>query len=319
MIGRALIIGSAGQDGRYLAEFLSKKGYWVAGADRADRSESSAALDAYWRCDLRNPLLISSAIDRSTPSEIYYLAAQNFSSEDKQLRTAPVADVLTVNLTGAAVTLSSITAEFPTCRFFYAGSCHVFGNAVAAPQNEETPHNPTTPYGISKAAGLRLCRYFRESHGVFAVGGILFNHESPLRRPPFVTARIAHAAALVSLGKGEKIAVHDTDAAVDWGAASDFVEAMWLALTHPTPDDYVIATGIPHTVAEFAHAAFNHIGARWEDWVVSGPSGSVRQSAPYVGDSTRIRRATGWEPRTSFRTLVETMVDAHTHNPDLEK
>lgn len=319
MTARALIIGSAGQDGRYLAEFLSKKGYWVAGVDRTDRSESSAALDAYWRCDLRNPSLIPSAIDRSIPSEIYYLAAQNFSSEDEQLRTAPIADLLTVNLLGAAVTLSTITARFPRCRFFYAGSCHVFGDAMVAPQNEGTPHNPTTPYGISKSAGLRLCRYFRESCGVFAVGGILFNHESPLRRPPFVTARIAHAAALVSAGKGKKIAVHDTAAVVDWGAASDFVEAMWLALTHSGPNDYVIATGIAHTVGEFAQAAFSHVGARWEDWVVSDSCGSTRQSAPYVGDSTRIRRATRWEPRTSFHTLVETMVDAHTNIPVLGK
>jgi GDPmannose 4,6-dehydratase len=251
------------------------------------------------------------AIDAGAPTEIYYLAAQNFSSEDENLHVAPVADVLTVNLTGAAVTLSTIAAKFPNCRFFYAGSCHVFGRAVIAPQNEQTPHNPSTPYAISKSAGLHLCKYFRESRGVFAVGGILFNHESPLRRSPFVTARIARAAALVSLGRGETIAVHDAQAVVDWGAASDYVEAMWLALTHSHPDDYVIATGVPRTIAEFAHAAFSHVGARWEDWVVSENSESKRKVAPYIGDSSRIRRETGWEPRIPFHGLVGAMVDAH--------
>jgi len=319
MTGRALIIGSAGQDGHYLTDWLAKKGYWVAGVDRTDNAHSSPLLDAYWRGDLRNPSVIVEAIDASAPTEVYYLAAQNFSSKDENLHSAPVADVLTVNLTGAAVTLSTIAAKSPNCRFFYAGSCHVFGRAVGAPQNEQTPHNPSTPYAISKSAGLHLCKYFRESRGLFAVGGILFNHESPLRRSPFVTARIARAAALVAIGTGEQITIHDTAAVVDWGAACDFVEAMWLALTHPQPDDYVIATGVAHTVAEFAETAFSHVGARWEDWVIADSNVSSRESAPYIGDSTRIRHATGWEPRTTFPGLVGAMVDAQMSTCALEK
>jgi len=319
MIRRALIVGSAGQDGHYLAEWLAGKGYWVAGVDRTESSHSSSKLDAYWRYDLRDTSRIVGAIDASAPGEIYYLAAQNFSSEDDKLHPAPVADVLTVNLIGAAVALSTIAAGLPNCRFFYAGSCHVFGHSVVVPQNEQTPHRPSTPYGISKTAGLSLCKYFRESCGLFVVGGILFNHESPLRRPPFVSARIAQAAALVAVGKGEKITLRDTAAVVDWGAASDYVEAMWLALTHPQPADYVIATGVPHTVAEFAKTAFGHVGARWEDWVIADSNASSRKSAPYLGDSTRIRRATGWEPRTTFPDLVGAMVDAQISTFALEK
>ena len=308
MTGRALIIGSAGQDGHYLARLLSAKGYWVAGVDHGARSET-AALNEYWTCDLRDPVSLSGLIDQSQPTEIYYLAAQNFSSEDVRLHTAPVADVITVNLTGAAVTLAVIASRFPRTRFFFAGSCHVFGEPLAAPQNEDTPHNPTTPYGISKSAGIKLCKYFRESAGVFAVAGILFNHESPLRQPPFVTARIAHAAARVAIGKGKKITVRDANAVVDWGAAADYVEAMWLTLTAAPADDYVIATGVPRTIAEFAETAFRHVGASWEDWVVSENS-SAERPTPYVGDSARLKRATGWSPRTSFQQLVAAMVDA---------
>jgi GDPmannose 4,6-dehydratase len=312
---RALIIGSAGQDGRYLSQFLAGKGYWLAGADQTERSDSAKLIDTHFTIDLRDPSLIQSTIDKSAPDEIYYLAAQNFSSEDERLRTAPVADVLTVNLTGAAVALSWIVSRYPSCRFFYAGSCHVFGRPLHSPQNEETPHHPTSPYGISKSAGLRLCRYFRESCSVFAVGGILFNHESPLRTPPFISARIAQAAARAASGIGSKLDVHDLDAIVDWGAASDYVEAMWLTLARPRADEYVIATGTAHTVRDFAQVAFAHVGKSWEDWVVSSRRESIDQQVPYVGDSAKLRRDTRWHPRTTFEELVGSMVDAYAQQP----
>jgi GDPmannose 4,6-dehydratase len=309
---RALIIGCAGQDGRYLADYLSNKGYWVGGVDRTE-PHSDQQLAKYWQCDLRDSSSLKSPIEESCPDELYYLAAMNFSSADENVHSAVLADLFTVNTTGAAVCLSTIAAHLSRCRFFYAGSCHVFGQPAVSPQSENTPHNPTTPYGISKSAGLRLCKYFREFRGVFAVGGILFNHESPLRRPPFVTAQLARAAALAASGTGEAVILRDPEAIVDWGAARDFVEGMWLALNHHEPDDYVIATGVPRTVREFATAAFDHVGTRAEDWITLTslePSTQMRP-VPYIGDSSYLRRATGWVPRTTFEQLVHEMVDAY--------
>jgi GDPmannose 4,6-dehydratase len=283
--------------------------------DQSDPAGSSVLLNDFFLVDLRNPLLLPRAIESAKPDEIYYLAALNFSNEDERLRSAPVADVLNVNLTSAAATLSIIAARFPSSRFFFAGSCHVFGRPNSAPQNETTPHNPTSPYGLSKSAGLRLCRYFRESCSVFAVGGILFNHESPLRQPPFISARIARAAALAAVGRGARLEVHDLEAIVDWGAAADYVEAMWHTMNQSLANDYVIATGIGHTVGDFARVAFEHVGEDWQKWIGCPPNELKEAVIPYVGDPSRITNATGWRPTTTFEQLVGEMVDAYRNRP----
>jgi GDPmannose 4,6-dehydratase len=310
----SLIIGAGGQDGWYLAEHLRRNGHRAIGIDRTPEQDSSPHLHAYVRSDLRDIADLESAINRAAPNEIYYLAALNFSSEDARLRTTPIADVLNVNLMGAVSTLNLISDKLPECRFFYAGSCQVFGEPLESPQNEDTPHSPSSPYAVAKSAGLRLCEYFRKEYGVFAVGGILFNHESPLRRPPFITARLAEAAAHVALGRANRITIRNPSAVVDWGAASDVVAAMSATLAQDAADDYVIATGVGHSVSEFADVAFNHVGETWTDWVEAQDSHNTTAKIPYIGDIARIKARTGWYPRVSFEQMVTEMVDAQIAN-----
>lgn len=313
---RALIIGSRGQDGHYLADLLFHAGYTVFGIDSGDAGDSSKSLAEYATCDLRQPAALTPHLLRFEPAEVYYLAAQNFSSADTRLRTTPVVDVFSVNLSSLAVCLTELADNFPHSKLFYAGSCHVFGTPDEVPQHEGTPHKPDTPYGITKSAGVQLCKFFRDARNFFAVAGILYNHESARRREPFVTAQIAAAAAAAAAGRTSRLTLRDVNAVVDWGAASDYVEAMWLSLQHRTPDDYIIASGIGRTVSDFARTAFEHVGLDWRDFVVTNDSPDGTRSARYVGDASRITAATGWRPRTSFKDLVCSMVDVYRLAPN---
>jgi GDPmannose 4,6-dehydratase len=202
----------------------------------------------------------------------------------------------------------------PECKAFYAASCHIFGQPTVMPQDERTPHFPISPYGVTKSAGLRLCQYFRDSRKLFVVGGILYNHESPRRRPPFITARIVNAAAMVAIGKGRPIYIRAPDTIVDWGAAPDYVEAMWLSLQQPLATDYIIATGVPRTIWDFANAAFECVGARAVDWITSEPSASGGRALPYVGNNSKLVATTQWNPRVTFGDLVHWMVDEAVEN-----
>jgi GDPmannose 4,6-dehydratase len=205
--------------------------------------------------------------------------------------------------------LEYIATELPSCRFFYAASAQVFGAPASSPQNELTPRNPDTPYGISKGAGMDVCRYFRAHRGVFTSVGILYNHESPRRGESFITTQIARAAALASVGLGEHLSIRDLDAIVDWGAAQDYVRAMWLALQQSTSGDYVIASGTGRTVRDFAQAAFAVVRLRASDYLTQESPPTTSTRVPLVGNSSKIREICGWEPAISFDELVRSMVE----------
>lgn len=308
----ALITGIDGQDGYYLGKLLGEKGYQVVGSTVSMSDAKTSGVDAHIRlveADLMERNALVRLIAAHAPSEVYHLAAPNFSSSDARNVVTPVEVFMRVNAIAVGEALEFIRTSAPKTKLFFASSCHVFGEPQEIPQLERTAQRPESLYAISKACGANLCRYFR-SRGVFAAVGILFNHESPRRADSFVSAVLARAAARVGLGRGAPISLRDPHAVVDWGAAPDYVDAMWRALQAATADDYVVATGRGHTVMEFADEAFAYVGAVADDWIAAGtPASDGVRRLPYVGDASRLRAATGWEPRYSFRDLVHWMVE----------
>jgi GDPmannose 4,6-dehydratase len=297
---RALITGITGQDGSYLAELLLSKGYDVFGIVRMSPASRFANLAAIrddvelMQGDLLDPLTLVQAITRFKPQELYNLAATSF------VPASWHQPVMTAQFTAVGVTsmLEAVHVVNPELRVYQASSSEIFGSAVETPQNERTPLRPHNPYGVSKAYGHFMVRSYRDQYGLFACSGIAYNHESPRRPEQFVTRKISRGAAAIKLGLQDELVLGDTSAVRDWGFAGDFVEAMWMTLQHEHADDYVIATGHPHTVQDLVDAAFAHVGL-------------VRphESTPLVGDPTLARAQLGWEPRTSFEDLVRLLVD----------
>jgi GDPmannose 4,6-dehydratase len=308
---RALITGVNGQDGSYLTEFLLTRGYEVLGVDRIPQPpelEATCNLANMFVADLMEPEVLGRLIREVKPDEVYHLAAHHFSSQTDDNRLGRLEPFVNVNLLAVNSALEAIAEELPASRFFYAASAHIFGGPPVSPQNEATQFNPETPYAISKCAGVHLCRYFRRTRGVFASVGILYNHESPRRGPSFITTMLARAAALASLGRPEPLVVKDKDAVVDWGAAQDYVRAMWLMLQQDTPDEYVVASGTGRTVGDFARQAFASAGASAEGIVRQDPAGGHAAMTPMVGDSANLRHQTGWRAEISFEAMVTAMV-----------
>jgi len=311
---RALITGVNGQDGSYLAELLLSQGYRVIGLDRTPPPKdlpSLAALDAHLVVDLMEPGSLEAAVRQVRPDELYCLAAHHFSSQTDSNRSGRLEPFLRVNLMAPSDALEFIATELPSCRFFYAASAQVFGAPASSPQNELTPRNPDTAYGISKSAGMDVCRYFRTHRGVFASVGILYNHESPRRGESFITTQIVRAAALASTTAREPLIVRDLDAVVDWGAAQDYVRAMWLSLQQATSGEYIIASGTGRTVRDFAEAAFAVVSLRASDHVNQEGPAPMSTRIPRVGDISKIRETCGWDPAIPFGDLVRSMVEAH--------
>jgi GDPmannose 4,6-dehydratase len=308
----ALIIGVAGQDGSYLTELLLEKGYEVHGIDKSlsgiDR-EIEPRLRGLSSFNLTRPGSLATLLPAIAPEEIYYLAAHHFSSQSGENLTGEVDHFLSVNLLAPNIILNYLKENRPDCRFFYACSSQVFGSPTVCPQTEATPHFPETPYAISKSSAFYLTRYYRETRGLHASTGILYNHESPRRSDDFITTKIALAAARAFIGKPEPLPVRDLRAQVDWGAAQDYVKAMWLALQHPHGDDYIIATGAAHTVKDFADEAFSYLGLASETFVYQDMAPAKNDRLPYIGDSSKIRKVCGWIPAIPFRHLVRSMVD----------
>lgn len=311
----AFITGVGGQDGSYLAELLLEKGYEVHGLVRRDAVESPE--HKLWRlqpflssltlhvASLDNPVGISRLLSEIKPHECYHLAAHSFVSHSFE----DGIETLNANVNSTLSILAAIRAVIPRCRFYFAGSSEMYGNAPESPQNEATPFNPRTPYGISKLVGLHVARAYRDSHGLFACTGILFNHESPRRGLEYVTRKITHAAVQISLGKQSELRLGNLTAVRDWGYCGEYVRAMWLMLQQDRPDDYVIATGVPHTVEEFAEAAFREVGLNWRDFVRVDPQLYRHPEVSHLtGDFSKARRRLGWEPRVSFEELVSMMV-----------
>ena len=310
---KALITGITGQDGSYLAEFLLDKGYIVHGLVRRSSTinfERIAHLQERIDLipgDLLDQSSLLAAIDRTEPDEVYNLAAQSF------VPTSWSQPVLTGEFTALGVTrmLEAIRVVNPAIRFYQASSSEMFGMAEESPQNEGTRFYPRSPYGVAKLYGHWIAVNARESYNLFACSGILFNHESPRRGIEFVTRRVSHSVARIKLGLQEKLKMGNLDVERDWGFAGDYVRAMWLMLQQQVPQDYVIATGITHSVRHLLERAFAHVGLDYADHVEVDPS-LLRPAEVYHlrGDYSKARDRLGWEPAMPFEQLVATMVDS---------
>ena len=310
---RALITGITGQDGSYLAELLLEKGYEVFGMTRRASTENVERIGhlvdrlTLLQGDLLDPPSLDAALREARPAEVYNLAAQSF------VPTSWNQPVLTAEFTAVGVTrvLEAIRAVDTSIRFYQASSSEMFGKVREVPQTELTPFHPRSPYGVAKVYGHYITVNYRESYDLFAVSGILFNHEAPRRGLEFVTRKVSDGVARIKLGLSDELRLGNLDAERDWGFAGDYVEAMWLMLQQDEPSDYVIATGEPHSVREFVQTAFERAGLDWEQYVVIDPKflrpAEVDQ---LIGDPTKAKEQLGWQPRTSFRELVEMMVDA---------
>ncbi|HZQ29249.1 MAG TPA: GDP-mannose 4,6-dehydratase [Acidimicrobiales bacterium] len=310
---RALITGITGQDGSYLAELLLDKGYEVVGMlrrsstvnfERIAHIQDRITLVAG---DLLDEVSMINILREHRPDEVYNLAAQSF------VQTSFSQPVLTGETTALGVTrvLDAVRIVDPEIRFYQASSSEMFGKVVEVPQKESTPFYPRSPYGVAKVYGHWITVNYRESYGLHASSGILFNHESPRRGLEFVTRKITHAVALIKHGLESKLALGNLDAQRDWGFAGDYVRAMWLMLQQAEPGDYVVSTGETHAVREFCEIAFGHAGLNWEDHVVI----DERFFRPaevdlLVGDAGKAQTVLGWKPEVSFPELVARMVDA---------
>ena len=313
MTKRALITGITGQDGSYLAELLLAKGYDVVGMVRRSSTvnfERIAHLQdklTFASGDLLDELSLVNIVREHAPDEIYNLAAQSF------VQTSWSQPVLTGQTTAIGVTrvLDAIRLVNPGIRFYQASSSEMFGKVQAVPQSEDTPLYPRSPYGVAKVYGHWITINYRESYDLHASSGILFNHESPRRGLEFVTRKISHAVARISLGQQSELRLGNLDAQRDWGFAGDYVEAMWRMLQQDEPDDYVVATGETHSVREFCELAFSHVGLDYHDYVVTDDQFMRPAEVDLlIGDPTKAKDKLGWEPKMSFKDLVSTMVDA---------
>jgi GDPmannose 4,6-dehydratase len=310
---RALITGITGQDGSYLAELLLEKGYTVYGMVRRASSDHFARIAHLQdriqlrEGDLLDQLSLITLLHETEPHEVYNLAAQSF------VPTSWEQPILTSEATALGVTrmLEAIRVVDRSIKFYQASSSEMFGKVRESPQDEKTPFYPRSPYGVAKVYGHYITVNYRESYGLFAVSGILFNHESPRRGRQFVTRKVTHGAARIKLGLATDLKLGNLEAKRDWGFAGDYVEAMWLMLQQPTPDDFVIATGETHSVRELCEVAFARAGLDWERHVVVDKTQVRPAEVDYlIGDAGKARRVLGWTPKVSFRNLVEMMVDA---------
>ncbi len=314
---KALITGITGQDGSYLAEFLLGKGYEVHGIVRRVAIEDPE--HRLWRIrhildkvtlhsgSLESYASIFKVVDRVRPDECYHLSAQSFVSYSFEDEFSTI----NTNINGTHFVLAALKDAAPSCRFYFAASSEMFGNARETPQNERTPFMPRSPYGISKVAGFHMTRNYREAHGLFALSGILFNHESPRRGLEFVTRKVTRGVARIKLGLGRELRLGNLDAKRDWGYAGDYVRAMWLMLQQDRAEDFVIATGETHSVRDLVEVAFGSAGLDWREHV-SVDRELYRPAEIYElrGDASKARRILGWEPTVSFEELIRMMVDA---------
>ncbi len=310
---KALITGITGQDGSYLADLLLEKGYKVYGmvrrssVEKLDRIEHIRHKIEFVQADLLDQLSIISAIREVSPDEVYNLAAMSF------VPTSWSQPVLTGEFTAIGVTrmLEAIRLVNKDIRFYQASSSEMFGKVKEIPQNETTPFHPRSPYGVAKVYGHFITVNYRESYGIKASSGILFNHESPRRGLEFVTRKVTNAVARIKLGLQKELYLGNLDSKRDWGYAKDYVEAMWLMLQQENADDFVIATGVTHSVKDWVKASFDCLGLDWEKYVKVDPR-FLRPAEVdlLIGDSTKASNVLGWKPKVDFEGLVKIMVES---------
>jgi GDPmannose 4,6-dehydratase len=312
MAKTALITGVTGQDGSYLAELLLEKGYRVCGMVRRASTENLQRIEPVrdrvqlYQADLLDQTSMAQVIDQAQPDEVYNLAAQSF------VPTSWHQPVLTAEFTAVGVTrlLDSIRHICPKARFYQASSSEMFGKVQETPQRETTPFYPRSPYGVAKVYGHYITVNYRESYGMFACSGILFNHESPRRGLEFVTRKITHAVAKIKHGQATELRLGNLQAKRDWGFAGDYVRAMWMMLQQDRADDYVIGTGETHSVEEFVEIAFDHAGLDWKRHVIVDPQFYRPAEVDLLlADPTKSHKALNWRPQVSFERLVKMMVD----------
>ena len=309
----ALVTGVTGQDGSYLAEFLLAKGYEVYGVVRRTSHHSYERIEhildriTVVAADLLDQHSLTEVIRTTRPDEVYNLAAQSF------VPASWTQPVLTGEFTALGVTriLEAVRLACPEARFYQASSSEMFGRVTETPQRETTPFYPRSPYGVAKVYGHWITVNYRESYGLYAVSGILFNHESPRRGMEFVTRKVTDAVARIKLGLQDEVRLGNLDARRDWGYAGDYVDVMWRMLQQPEPRDYVVGTGISHSVRDLVEIAFQHVDLEWEAHVVVDPA-LLRPAEveALVADPTRARVDLGWSPSVSFEEMIRMMVDA---------
>jgi GDPmannose 4,6-dehydratase len=309
---RAVITGITGQDGSYLAEFLLETGYEVYGIvrrssiDNSDRISHLLEQIRFLQADLLDQSSLIGALKEAQPQEVYNLAAQSF------VPTSWHQPVLTGEFTALGVTrmLEAIRTVDPSIRFYQASSSEMFGNPTETPQRETTPFHPRSPYGVAKVYGHYITVNYRESYDIFACSGILFNHESPRRGVEFVTRKITQGVAQVKLGRTRELRLGNLSAERDWGFAGDYVQAMWLMLQQDKADDYVIGTGVAHSVSEFVQAAFRSVGLDSEEFVKVDPALFRPAEVDHLrADASKARHQLGWKPQVSLEALVDMMVE----------
>ena len=326
---KALITGCTGQDGSYLAEFLLKKGYEVAGIVRKTSHESYANIGhiqddlKLFQGDLLDPVSLREIIQKVEPDEVYNLASQSHPSESfkQPIHTAEITGI------GAHRVLDATLDVNPKTKFYQASSSEMFGWVREVPQTETTSFNPANPYAAAKLYAYAVTKIYRESYNMFATNGILFNHESPRRHLGFITQKVTYAAACAKLGiktseylneegepifKNRKVALGNLESKRDWGFAGDYVEGMWKIMQAKSPDDFVLATGETHTIRELCDEAFKYVGLNYEDFVtVDKRFIRPTETGPLVGNPTKAKKTLHWEPKTKFKELVKMMVDAN--------
>ena len=310
---KALITGITGQDGSYLAEILLEKGYEVYGLVRRSSSFNTGRIDHIFNelkltfADLTDGSSLNQVMRQVRPDEVYNLGAQSHVrvSFDVPEYTADAVALGPLRL------LDAIREEGVQCRYYQASSSEIFGKAPTLPQNEETPFHPRSPYAVSKLFGYWITRNYRESYGMFAVNGILFNHESPRRGPTFVTRKITRAIGGILRGEQDELRLGNLDARRDWGYAREYMEGAWLMLQADEPDDYVLATGETHSIRNFLDEAFGYVGLDWHDYVkIDERYFRPAEVDVLMGDASKAKAKLGWEPKVRFRELVRLMVDA---------
>lgn len=306
---RVLLIGSNGQDGTLLAARLKAEGIDYLGVNREGVIDSEGKRLKPGK--LTDAGFVRELVRSFPPSHVYYLAAHHHSSQDAELsQDSQIWRLsLDVQVLGLVHVLDALRFESTGTRILYAASSHIFGSPAESPQNENTPRVPENVYGVTKLAGIEACRYYQRQHGLFASVGILYNHESVHRKEKFLSQKIIRGAIAIKEGRSKQLVLGDLSAEVDWGYASDYVDAMMRILNLPEPGEYVIATGENHSVQEFAELAFQHLDLNYKDWVVEDASIIRKQKNHLVGDPAKLRAATGWRPSLTFPEMVRQLTD----------